>query len=153
MASPLRNPKDLWPGVIFVATGLAAVLFGREYSLGTTTKMGPGYFPAVLGVMLALIGLALVVRSFLLAGEQLGGFALKPLGLVLGATVLFGLLLRGAGMVVALVVLAAVSASASRQFQWAPAVALAVGLAAFSVLVFTKALGLPIPVRGVWFGG
>jgi Tripartite tricarboxylate transporter TctB family len=153
MASPLRNPKDLWPGVIFVATGLAAVLFGREYSLGTTTKMGPGYFPAVLGVMLALIGLALVVRSFLLAGERLGGFALKPLGLVLGATVLFGLLLRGAGMVVALVVLAAVSASASRQFQWGPAVALAVGLAAFSVLVFTKALGLPIPVRGVWFGG
>lgn len=153
MASPLRNPKDLWPGVIFVATGLAAVLFGREYSLGTTTKMGPGYFPAVLGVTLALIGLALVVRSFLLAGGRLGGFALKPLGLVLGATVLFGLLLRGAGMVVALVVLAAVSASASRQFQWAPAVALAVGLAAFSVLVFTKALGLPIPVRGVWFGG
>jgi putative tricarboxylic transport membrane protein len=153
MANPLRNPKDLWPAVIFIATGLAAILFGREYSIGTTTKMGPGYFPTVLGVLLALIGLALVVRAFLRAGERLGAFALKPLGLVLGATVLFGLLLRGAGMVVALIVLTAVSASASRQFQWGRAVALAVGLAGFSVLVFAKALGLPIPMRGVWFGG
>jgi putative tricarboxylic transport membrane protein len=56
-------------------------------------------------------------------------------------------------MVVALMVLTTVSAAASRHFQWGRAVALAVGLAGFSVLVFAKALGLPIPMRGVWFGG
>jgi hypothetical protein len=153
MTSPLRNPRDLWPGVIFVTAGLAAVLRGREYSMGTATKMGPGYFPIVLGALLALIGLVLVVRSALRPGDRLGAFALKPLGLVLGSAVLFGLLLRGAGMVVALVVLAVVSGSASRQFEWGRAVALALGLAGFSVLVFAKALGLPIPVRGAWFGG
>jgi hypothetical protein len=153
MTSPLRNPRDLWPGLIFVTAGLAAVLRGREYSMGTATKMGPGYFPIVLGALLALIGLVLVVRSALRPGDRLGALALKPLGLVLGSAVLFGLLLRGAGMVVALVVLAVVSGSASRQFEWGRAVALALGLAGFSVLVFAKALGLPIPVRGAWFGG
>ena len=81
------------------------------------------------------------------------GLALRPVLLVLGATVLFGLLLRGAGLFVALVVLTMVSASASREFEWGRAVVLAVGLAGFSVLVFVKALGLPIPVIGAWFGG
>jgi hypothetical protein len=153
MRNPLRNPRDLWPGVIFVAAGLAAVLHGREYSMGTATKMGPGYFPTVLGALLVLIGLALVVRSALRLGDRLGALALKPLGLVLGGTVLFGLLLRGGGMVVALVVLALTSAAASRHFEWGRAVALALGLAGLSVLVFAKALGLPIPVRGTWLGG
>jgi hypothetical protein len=153
MTSPLRNPKDFWPGVIFVAAGLAVVLFGREYAMGTTTKMGPGYFPTVLGALLALLGLALVVRSCLHAGERLDRLALISVLLVLGATVLFGLLLRGAGLFVALVALTVVSASASREFEWGRAVLLAVGLAGFSVLVFVKALGLPIPVIGAWFGG
>jgi putative tricarboxylic transport membrane protein len=153
MTSPLRNPRDLWPGVIFVAAGLAAVFLGREYSIGTTTKMGPGYFPTVLGVLLALIGLALAVRSCLHAGARLGALAVRSVLLILGATGLFALLLRGAGMFVALVVLTVVSAYASREFEWGRALALAVGLAGFSVLVFVKALGLPIPVLGAWFGG
>jgi putative tricarboxylic transport membrane protein len=153
MTSPLRNPQDLWPGVIFTTAGLAAVLFGREYSMGTATKMGPGYFPTVLGVLLALLGLALVGRSCLHAGNRLSGVAFRSVLFVLGATVLFGVLLRGAGMLVALAVLTVVSAYASREFEWGRAIVLALGLAGFSVLVFVKALGLPIPVVGAWFGG
>ncbi|HSF02728.1 MAG TPA: tripartite tricarboxylate transporter TctB family protein [Solirubrobacterales bacterium] len=153
MTSPLRNPKDFWPGVIFVAAGLAVVLSGREYAMGTTTKMGPGYFPTVLGALLALLGLALVGRSCLHGGARLGGLAPRAVLLVLGATTLFGVLLRGAGLFVALAALTLVSASASREFEWGRAVVLAVGLAGFSVLVFVKALGLPIPVLGAWFGG
>jgi putative tricarboxylic transport membrane protein len=153
MTGPLRNPKDFWPGLIFVAAGLAAVLFGREYPMGTATKMGPGYFPAVLGALLAFLGLALVGRACLHTGPRLGGLALRALLLVLGATTLFGVALRGAGMFVALAALTLVSASASREFEWGRAVVLAVGLSAFSVLVFVKALGLPIPVLGAWFGG
>jgi putative tricarboxylic transport membrane protein len=147
------NPRDFWSGVIFGGTGLAAVVLGRDYSMGTATKMGPGYFPTVLGVLLALIGLVLVVRAFLTRGEPIRGIAIRALVLVLGATIVFGLLLRGAGMVIALVVLVLVSAAASRLVLWRPAVVLAVGLAAFSTLVFAKLLGLPIPVVGRWFGG
>jgi hypothetical protein len=153
MTGPLRNPKDFWPGVIFVAAGLAAVLFGREYSMGTATKMGPGYFPAVLGALLAFVGLALAGRACLRTGPPLDGLALRALLLVLGATTLFGVLLRGAGLFVALAALTLVSASASREFEWGRAVVLALGLAGFSVVVFVKALGLPIPVLGAWFGG
>jgi hypothetical protein len=152
-ASPIREPRDFWSGLIFGAAGVAAVVLGRESSLGTATKMGPGYFPTVLGALLALIGLALVVRAFLVRGQRITGFAGRPLVLVLGATVLFGLTLRGAGLVPALIALVLVSAAASRLVIWRAAVVLAVGLAGFSALVFTKLLGLPIPLLGRWLGG
>jgi putative tricarboxylic transport membrane protein len=148
----IRNPKDFWSGVIFMAVGLAAVLIGRDYSMGSATKMGPAYFPTALGMLLALIGLGVVVRSLIQRGGPAPTLAYKPLALVVGSTVLFGLLLRGLGLAAALVVLAVVSAAASRQFSWGPALLLAVGLAVFSVLIFVKALGLPIPVLGTWLG-
>ena len=148
----IRAPKDFWSGLIFTAMGAGAVFLGGESSMGTATKMGPAYFPTVLGVLLALIGGALVARAFVVTGEGLGGFALRPLVLVLGATILFGLLVRGTGMVLALIVLVLLSAAASRLVRWGPAIALAVGLAAFSAVVFVKVLGLPIPLVGRWFG-
>lgn len=149
----IRNPKDFLAGLIFIGVGLAAVLLGREYSMGTATRMGPAYFPTGLGMLLALIGVVVLGRSLLLRGEPIRGLALKPLFLIVGATVLFGALLRGAGMLVALVVLVVVSAYASRQFRWEVSLALAVALAAFSALVFVKALGLPIPLVGSWLAG
>ena len=152
MATALRAPRDFWSGLIFATTGVAAVVLGRESSIGTATRMGPGYFPTVLGVLLAFIGLALVVRAFFSQGQAISAFAARPLLLVLGATILFGLVLRGAGLIVALIVLVMVSAPASRLVRWAPAIVLAVGLAAFSTLVFVRVLGLPIPLVGRWFG-
>jgi Tripartite tricarboxylate transporter TctB family len=149
----VRNPKDFWTGAIFTGLGVATVAIARGYPMGTATRMGPGYFPTVLGAMLAVIGLIAIVRSFLQSGAPIKGFAWKPLILVLGATVLFGLLVREAGLALALVIMVMVSAFASVMFRWVPSVALAVGLAAFSVIVFVKALGLPMPALGSWFGG
>jgi len=152
-AGPIREPRDFWSGLIFGVAGVTAVVVGRESSLGTATKMGPGYFPTVLGVLLTLIGLALIVRAFLLRGGRIAGLAVRPLVLVLGATVLFGVTVRGAGLIASLIALVLVSAAASRLVIWRAAGVLAVGLAAFSAIVFTKLLGLPIPVIGRWFGG
>lgn len=152
MPSRIRNPKDFVAGGIFTTVGLAAVLLGRQYSMGTATRMGPAYFPTALGLVLALIGVVVLVRSFLQRGEPIQGLAVKPLLLVLGATVLFGALLRGAGLLIALVTLVVLSAWASRQFRWPVALALAVGLATFSALVFVRALGLPLPLVGSWLG-
>ena len=153
MTPAVRDPRDFWSGVIFAATGIGAVVLGRESAMGTATKMGPGYFPTVLGVLLALVGFALVARAFVTRGAPMRGFAVRALVLVLAATVLFGVVVRGAGMVVALIALVLVSAAASRLVRWRSTVALAIGLAAFSALVFVKLLGLPIPLVGRWLGG
>jgi hypothetical protein len=152
MPTVVRDHRNFWSGLIFGTTGLAAIVLGRESSMGTATKMGPGYFPTVLGVLLALIGFVLIIRALMVQGAPIGAFALRPLLLVLGATVLFGVLLRGTGMFVALILLVLVSAAASRLVRWGPALVLAVGLAGFSALVFVKVLGLPIPLLGRWFG-
>jgi hypothetical protein len=149
----ISHPRDFSAGLLFGLVGLAAVYFGRESSMGTATKMGPGYFPTVLGMLLALIGLALVVRAFITTGERIPRFATQPLVLVLGATIVFGLLIRGAGILASVIALVLISAAASRVVVWRGAVALAVGLAGVSAIVFVKLLGLPIPLLGRWFGG
>ncbi len=152
VALRIPNPKDFWTGVIFVAFGAAGVLLARDYPFGTSLKMGPGYFPTVLGLLLAGVGLLIVLRGLFRSGTAVGSFAYRELVLVLLGTVLFGLLLRGAGLIVAVLLLVGVSAHASRKFRWGTTVALGVGMAAFCVLVFVKALGMPIPVLGPWFG-
>jgi hypothetical protein len=148
----IRNPKDFWTGAIFMAIGTVAVVVARDYPLGTTFKMGPGYFPTVLGALLALVGLVAALRGLLRPGAEVGAFAWREIFLVLAATVLFGLLLRSAGLIVAVLALVLVGAQASRFFRWGAAVVLGAGMAAFCVLVFVKALGMPIPMLGPWFG-
>jgi hypothetical protein len=114
--------------------------------------MGPGYFPIVLAVLLVLLGLATTVRAFAIDGPPVQGIALRAVLLVLGPIVLFGFILRGAGLGIALLMLVTVSAYASIRFRWPVAIALAVGLTAFAILVFVTGLGLPIPLVGRWLG-
>ncbi|HYD60877.1 MAG TPA: tripartite tricarboxylate transporter TctB family protein [Noviherbaspirillum sp.] len=152
MPSFIRNPKDFWSGVIFVIFGLAAVIIGRDYSMGSAGRMGPAYFPTILGALLTLIGLVSVVRSMIRSGEGVGRFAIREIFLVMLAVVLFGILVRGAGLAIAVVTLVLVSGYASIKFKVGPYLLLAVGLAVFCVLVFVKALGLPMPVFGPWLG-
>lgn len=149
----IRHPKDFWTGLIFTASGVAFGILAQDHEIGTTTKMGPAYFPTVLAVLLTIIGLATTVRSFIIDGPPLQGFAVKAVLLVLGPIVLFGLVLRGVGLAAALLALAVISAYASVRFRWQTAVPLAVGLTVFSILVFVMGLGLPIPVIGRWLGG
>lgn len=133
--------------------GLAAVIIGRDYPMGTAGRMGPAYFPTVLGGLLALIGLAAIVRSFFREAEEpIGKFAIKETILILTGVILFASLIRGAGMVVSVIAIVLVSALASTKFQWKGGFVLAAGLSIFAVLVFVKLLGLPIPIFGPWFG-
>jgi hypothetical protein len=149
----MKNPRDFWTGVIYVAVGTAAVVIARDYGLGTAFRMGPGYFPTILGGLLVLIGLLSLGRAALRSGEPLPPARIKGLLAVTIATLGFGALLRGAGLVVALPVLVVVSAAASARFRWGPALALAAGLTLFCAAVFLKGLGVPIPLRGPWLGG
>jgi len=153
MALTIRAPKDFWAGLLYGGVGAAAVIIARDYSWGRGGRMGPGYFPTILGALLLLIGIASLVRSFVARGEPLGPIAWKGAALVTGATVLFGFLLRPAGLVPALAVLIFSSAAASSRFKldWR-ALALMLALIAFCALVFVKGLGLPLPLVGPWFG-
>jgi len=150
----IRNPSDFWTGVIYFALGIAVLWIGRDYSMGSSAQMGPGYFPALLGAILTLFGVVAVGRSFVRPGEAITAFAWRPLGFVLGSVVLFGLLLNGAGLLIALPILIVGSALASRQTKLdAASVIVLVGLVAFCALVFVKGLGVPMPLIGPWFGG
>ena len=152
MAGVIRSPKDFWAGVLYAGFGAAAVLIARDYGLGSSSRMGPGYFPTVLGSLLLLIGLASLVRSFFAAGEPIGAIAWKGLLLVTLATVLFGALLRPAGLVIALAAVILVSAAASVRFRFdARALALMGALIVFCGLVFVTGLGLPVSLLGTWF--
>jgi putative tricarboxylic transport membrane protein len=150
MSNVIKHPKDFWTGVMFLAVGLSAVFIGRDYAMGTAARMGPAYFPTVLGGLLSVIGGIAIFRSFKRVGDPIEKFHLKPLLIVLAAVVLFGVLMRGAGLAPAAVVLIMVSAFASAQFKWHEALLLALGMAGFAVLVFVKLLGLPLAVFGPW---
>lgn len=152
MPNLVRNPQDFWSGVIFLVFGLAATLIGREYAMGTAGRMGPAYFPTILGGLLAVIGAISVVRSMFRSGDPIERIAIKNLLIILLAVVLFGLLVRGAGLVIAVIVLVMLSGFASQKFRLLPFLAVAIGLAVFSALVFVVGLGLPMPILGTWFG-
>ncbi len=152
MPSFISHPKDFWTGIIFLIFGLAAVYIGRDYSMGTAGRMGPAYFPTILGSLLALVGAIGVVRSFVRKGEAVSKFHIKELVLVLVAVLLFGFLMRGAGLVPAALVLIVMSAYASPKFTWGATLLLAIGLAIFAVVLFVKLLGLPIAIFGPWLG-
>lgn len=153
MVLSICSPKDFWSGLIYVFFGLSAVIIARDYDMGTALKMGPAYFPTLLGWLLAGIGAISVLRGFLVRGTPVGGFAFKALLMIVGATVLFGLTVRGAGMAIALPILVIFSAAASKRFRPLATLLMATGLTLFCVLVFLKGLGVPLPVIGDWFGG
>lgn len=138
---------------MFLFFGIAAVYIARDYAMGSAGRMGPAYFPTALGWMLSGIGAVCVVRSFFgSVQEAVEKFAFKELILILSAVLLFGFVVRGAGLVVAVPLIIMISAYASSKFTWKATIALAVGLTIFAVLLFVKALGLPMPITGPWFG-
>jgi hypothetical protein len=139
MTSRVQSPKDFWAGLIYLAVGAAVIFIARNYSVGTASRMGPGYFPLA------------VVRSFIVPGEAIGTIAWKPMLLILVATVLFGALVGTLGLVVALLALVLTSAAASERFrfEWRAVLGLLV-LIVFCSLVFVKGLGVPMPLFGPW---
>jgi hypothetical protein len=142
----IRAPKDFWSGVMFCGFAAVAILAARGYSLGSAGKMGPGYFPLLLGIVLGGLGVVLIARSVVLDGEPVARFHVLPLLIIALAVCLFGALIEPAGLVVALAILIVLSAWAGPQFRWAEAAGLAAALILFSIGVFVYALGLTLNV-------
>jgi hypothetical protein len=148
----IRAPKDFWSGVMFIAFAAVALLAARGYSLGAAGRMGPGYFPILLGSVLALIGLILVVRSFVIDGETVSRIKVWPLAIIAVAVILFGVLLQPLGLILSLALVTVVSAFASRESKPLEVAALTCVLLAFAVGVFVYGLRLPLPVWPAMLG-
>ena len=147
-----RNGKDFWAGIIYIVAGSGAWIISRDYGMGSAGKMGPAYFPTILGVLLTVIGIISILRSFLKSGSPIGVVAWKGLALIVVSTLLFGMIVRGAGLIIALPLLVIVSAFASSRFSWKYSLAEAAVITVFCIVVFLKGLGVPLPILGSWFG-
>jgi Tripartite tricarboxylate transporter TctB family len=146
MRPAFLDSTDFWAGVMFAATGAVAIFMARGYPFGTTLRMGPGYFPIVLGALLALFGLWFIAKGLRSLERIEGGWSLRALIVLPLALVLFGLLVERAGFVPALAVLVFGSASAGTQFRFGEVALLTVVLTALCVAVFIWGLGLPYPL-------
>jgi len=147
----IRSPKDFWSGLVFIAIAVAFMALAARYRLGTAEKMGPGFFPIMIGILQAGLGAILLGRSFVLDGPPLERMRLSPLAITVVAVVLFGIALDWLGLAAAITALVIVGAYADRSTRLVESVALAAALVFFSVVMFVWVLGLPLQVWPDWW--
>jgi len=142
----IRHPKDFFAGVLFIAFGALALVVGGNYTLGTAARMGPGYFPRILGGLLVVLGLALALRALRLNGPPLPGWKWRPVLVVLISVAVFGLIVNRAGVVLSTILLIVASSAASREFRFRESIVAGCILAALAVGVFVIGLKLQLPI-------
>jgi hypothetical protein len=153
----IKSQKDFFSGLMFMAVGTAFAVGAYSYGMGDGAKMGPGYFPRMLGVLLALLGTFIMFKALTVAtsdGEKLGKWAWKPMACILGANLIFGIMLGGLpsiklpamGLMMAIYALTFVASLASERFNIKEVFMLATGLALLSYVAFVVLLKLQFPV-------
>jgi hypothetical protein len=146
-----RSAKDVLAGLAFVGFGLAFAVAALAYDIGDPVRMGPGFFPLLVGVLLAILGVLIAMtRSNEPDEEPISPPPWRAAALILAALVVFGLTVRGLGLVPAIFVTALLASLASRETKPWAAVLLAVGLTALSIAIFVFALSLRLPLVGPW---
>ena len=142
----VRHPKDFYAGVLFVAVGIFAIVIAAGYPMGTAARMGPGYFPRILGILLILLGGALALRSLKLQGSPIPAWKWRPIIVVLGSVVLFGEIVNYVGLAISTIILIVLASWASTEFRLKEALISGVALALLTVLVFVILLKLQLPI-------
>lgn len=144
----IKSQKDFWAGLMFIAFGVAFAWGATAYNIGTAARMGPGYFPIILGVLLAVIGAVVCLQALgkvTNPTERVGSIAWKPFLLVLGSVVVFGLIVLKLGLLIAIIALILIASRADIT-SWKQAIVLAIGMAIFCYLVFVLGIKLQFPV-------
>ena len=160
----IKSQKDFFAGLLFLAVGIAFALGARTYNVGTGARMGPGYFPLMLGVVLALLGAVEIGKALIVGkngGDKIGKWAWRPIVFVLGANLAFGVLLGGLpsikvpamGMILAIYALTIIASMAGEKFKLKDVLILATILAIGSYLAFIVLLKLQIPVWPTFITG
>lgn len=149
MKLEFRNNKDFGAGLMFFVIGCLAMLVAHNYRYGSALRMGPGYYPTLLGGALVAFGILIMIKG-LRSNEKIKGrmsvHAWRALIILPVTLVLFGLLVEQAGLIPALVVLCVGSAAAGSQFKLVESLLLTLVLTGVSVVLFVWCLGLPYPL-------
>lgn len=152
--SRIRNSSDFITGFLFIAIGISASWGATFYRMGDISRLGPGYFPFCLGVLLAFVGLIVALGS--LDGEKEarsdGRWNLRGLFFVLCSVLAFGILLRGLGVVVAVAALVAIAALASPRSRLVSVLFMMGLFSVGSVVLFVWGLGVRLPVMPFLLG-
>jgi hypothetical protein len=144
-----RSAKNVLAGLTFIGFGLAFAAGATAYDIGDPVRMGPGFFPLVIGVLLAILGV--VIATTRSADEEpITAPPWRAAGLILGGIVVFGLTVRGLGLLPAIFLTALLTGLASRQTSPIGALLLAAALTVISVAIFVVALSLRLPLVGPW---
>jgi Tripartite tricarboxylate transporter TctB family len=153
----IKSQKDFFSGLLYAVVGGAFAIGATNYNIGTGARMGPGYFPLLLGVLLGVIGLFIIFKSLVVEtanGDKIGKWAWKPLFYIIAANLLFGVLLSGfpklgipgMGLIVAIYGLTIVASKAGNESSIKQSLILATILSTISYLGFIKLLNLQFPV-------
>jgi len=145
----IKSQRDFWAGLMFVVVGLGFAWGATSYNFGQSARPGPGYFPFGLGLLLAVLGAAVLFTALTIEtedGEPVGAFAWKPLAYIVGTVALFGWSLPHLGMVIALPLLVIIAARAGDEFHWGEVLANAALLTVGSWAIFILGLNLTIPL-------
>jgi hypothetical protein len=153
----IKSQKDFYSGLLYTVVGAAFAYGATSYNIGTGARMGPGYFPLLLGSILAIIGGIVLFKSLVVetpTGDRVGSWAWKPLSFIIAGNLLFGVLLGGLpsikfpamGLIVAIYGTTLVVSMAGDKFKLKEVLALATVLSALSYLAFIVVLKLQFPV-------
>lgn len=145
----IKNQRDFWAGVMFLVVGIGFTWGSTSYSFGSSARPGPGYFPFGLGILLAVLGCIELFKALTIeieGGNPIGAVPWRPLLIIVGVIAFFGYALPHLGMFIALPLLVIVSSMAGDEFKWRDAILNAIVLTVFSWLIFSKGLGLVIPL-------
>ncbi|MBX3596311.1 MAG: tripartite tricarboxylate transporter TctB family protein [Rhizobiaceae bacterium] len=146
------DKANLACGALLVAIGMFFAVQSLQMELGTTFRMGPGYFPIVLSGVLILLGVIILVQATRVEGEPLGAIAWRGMAFILPAPILFGLTVRGLGFIPAIFLAALLASFASHKMTPLAAFILATSVGIFAYVVFLWGLGLPYRPLGPWLG-
>jgi putative tricarboxylic transport membrane protein len=146
----LRNNKQFLSGLMFLGIGAISIYIAQDYPMGSALRMGPGYFPIVLGGIIGIFGIYELVKGLLKPEAIVGNWSLRALIILPASAVIFGVLMEHGGFIIAMMALMVISGLASNEFVLWEQVALAIGLTAASVGLFIYGLGLPYPLITFW---
>ena len=160
----IKSQKDFFSGLLFMGVGAAFAWGSGNYSLGTGARMGPAYFPLMLGILLAVLGIVITFQSLVVEtedGDKIGAWAWKPLFFIIAANLLFGLMLGGLpsakipamGLIAAIYALTIVASLGGEEFKFKEVLVLATVLAIMSYLAFIVLLKLQFPVWPTFITG
>jgi hypothetical protein len=142
----VRNPQDLLAGLLFLAIASGALWVAWDYPTGSAVRMSSGYVPRLLCLLLAVIGVFVALRSFVIEGPALTAVRPRPLLLITAAVVVFAFSIQTLGLVLATALITVIGGFASPQVRIVEMIAAAAVLAVMTTAIFIWGIGLPIPI-------